>query len=181
MRRGLTAAAATIAGTGLLIVAKLGPAQDGLAATGGTATEVPAIEGSATAAPATAPSKGASPVPRPSLRPTASASAKPAKSAKAPPPPAGGLHDGTYAGPPVSERYGSIKVTIVVSGGRIDDVAASCSCSGRSRSISDDAFATLEPRVLSAQSADVDSVSGATYTYEAYKRSLAAAISSAKA
>jgi uncharacterized protein with FMN-binding domain len=81
----------------------------------------------------------------------------------------------------VTERFGVITVTVVVAGGRITDVSASCSCSGRSRSISDNAFAKLEPRVLSAQSASVQSVSGATYTYDAYKQSLAAAISAAKA
>jgi uncharacterized protein with FMN-binding domain len=176
MRRGLTAVIGTVAGTALLVGAKLGDLA-GVSA----AADLPAAPAGAT--PGT--SSGAPPQPGPSAsakpRPNSSTKAPKPRASSARPPASGGLRTGTFAGPGVSERFGAIKVTIVVSGGRITDVSATCSCSGRSASISSSAFAKLEPRVLTAQSADVQSVSGATYTYEAYKDSLAAAISSAKA
>lgn len=173
MRRGLTAVIGTLAGTALLVGAKLGHGSDELAASGDT--EPPGI----TAPSATAPRAGASGSAKPRTTPKAGAS-KPAPGTSAAPKP-GGLHDGRFAGPGVSERYGVVTVNVVVSGGRITDVSASCACSGRSLSISQSAFTKLKPRVLTAQNANVQAVSGATYTYTAYKQSLAAAVNAAKA
>jgi uncharacterized protein with FMN-binding domain len=170
MRRGLTALIGTVAGTALLVGAKLGHASDGLTASGDTKATTP----TATAQAASAASASA----KPRATPKSGASAKPGAS---PSPRPGSLHDGKFTGPGVSERYGVITVNVVVSGGRITDVSASCACSGRSQSISQSAFAKLEPRVLTAQSASVQAVSGATYTYTAYKQSLGAAINAAKA
>lgn len=178
MRRGLTAVIGTLAGTALLVGAKLGhlagvPAAADLPAT--AASPMPNAPAAKTSAKASA-SASAKPKPATSTKPAP----KP-QTSTARPPASGGMHDGTFSGPGVSEKFGTIKVTVEVSGGRITDVSASCSCSGRSASISSSAFAKLEPRVLTAQSANVQSVSGATYTYEAYKESLAAAINRAKA
>ena len=185
MRRGLTATVGTILGTALLIGAKYSatPSAAGL-------PDETVADGSSPAAgvspgrpgPAAGPSAGTSAKPAASARPGTSAkpSGTPKTTAK-PTQPAGGLKSGTFTGPGVSEKFGVIKVTITVSGGLISNVGATCSCSGRSETISSSAFATLEPRVLSAQSADVQSVSGANYTYTAYKQSLGAAIDSAKA
>jgi uncharacterized protein with FMN-binding domain len=173
MRRGLTAVIGTVAGTALLVGAKLGDLAGASAADLPAATSSPAPESAAAK-----PGPSASAKPRPSA--SKKSTPKPRASSARPPAP-GGLRNGTFAGPGVSERFGVIKVTVEVSGGRITDVSATCSCSGRSASIRSSAFAKLEPRVLTAQSADVQSVSGATYTYEAYKDSLAAAINSAKA
>lgn len=172
MRRGLTAVIGTVAGTALLVGAKLGSFASDPTAAG------PAIEAGVNSS--ASPLATGQPSPTPKAR-ASTASTKPAPRQSATAPKPGGLRSGTFAGPAVSERFGVIKVTVVVAGGRITDVSASCSCSGRSRSISDSAFATLEPRVLTAQSANVQSVSGATYTYQAYKQSLGAAISTAKA
>ena len=177
MRRGLTAVIGTVAGTALLVGAKLGDLTGAPAA-----ADLPATVSSPTpsADPKAAPSASVTPRAKPgtATKPPA-ATPKPGATSARPPAP-GGMRNGTFAGPGVSERFGAIKVTTVVSGGRINDVSATCSCSGRSASISDNAFAKLEPRVLTAQSANVQSVSGATYTYEAYKQSLAAAINSAR-
>ena len=171
MRRGLTAAVGTVLGTVLLIGAKYtATPSDSLAADqpAGTAPgQSPALATSA------APKLSGTPKPRTS--PTGKPHATPKATAKGT-----GLKNGTFAGPGVSERFGVIKVTITVSSGRISNVDATCSCSGRSQSISTSAFAKLEPRVLTAQSANVQSVSGATYTFTAYKQSLGAAIDSAK-
>jgi len=188
MRRGVTAVVGTVLGTALLIGAKFGPTpSDRLSADqpgavqpddSGAPGEI-VQPGQSAAAPRT--SGPPRPTPTAKTKPSAKpgATGKPSPTAKPTQP--GGLRNGTFAGPGVSERFGVIKVTITVSGGQISNVDATCSCSGRSASISDSAFAKLEPRVLSAQNANVQSVSGATYTYTAYKQSLGSAIDSAKA
>ncbi|WP_027343230.1 FMN-binding protein [Hamadaea tsunoensis] len=183
MRRGVTAVVATVLGTGLMVGAKLGhaantqeiaaPAADDVHA--GTA---PDPGTSATPASTGTPAAGAG---SPSARPPATS--KPAASRPAPSPstrPSARYKDGTYTGPAVRERFGSITVTITVSGGRIAQAAATCACSGQSQSISQNAFGKLNPRVLAAQSATVASVSGATYTSTAYAQSLAAAVDAAR-
>jgi uncharacterized protein with FMN-binding domain len=94
--------------------------------------------------------------------------------------------DGTFTGPAASERYGSITVTVVISGGQITQASGSCACSGESQDISTRAFNGTSSRkglnrsTLDAQSASISTFSGATYTSTAYKQSLAAALAKAK-
>lgn len=179
MRRGITAVVGTVLGTALLVGAKLGHGTPGdLAAAQPESAQPDTVQPGTSARPAPSATLR-SKAPSPKAKPSAKASPKPGAGGTKPDP--GGLTNGTFQGPGVSERFGTITVTIEVSGGRIGNVDATCSCSGRSQSISQSAFGKLEPRVLTAQSADVQSVSGATYTFEAYQRSLAAAIDKAKA
>jgi uncharacterized protein with FMN-binding domain len=78
----------------------------------------------------------------------------------------------------VSTRYGNVQVQVDTSGGRITDVVAVELPSDRRRSaeISSYAAPILHDEALQAQSAQIDIVSGATYTSEAYARSLQAAL-----
>jgi uncharacterized protein with FMN-binding domain len=99
----------------------------------------------------------------------------------APPPGGSGLKNGTFAGPSVTQRYGTIKVTIVVSGGRIADVTATYPTGGDTGEINSRAIPRLRQSVLTAQGANIATVSGATYTSNAYKQSLQGAINAAKA
>jgi len=93
-----------------------------------------------------------------------------------------GLTDGTWTGSPASERYGTWTVTLTVQGGRITDVAAVANSSeSRSDQINSRAEPILTSEVLSAQSADVDAVSGATYSSRAYLSSLQSALDQASA
>jgi uncharacterized protein with FMN-binding domain len=94
---------------------------------------------------------------------------------------AGGTADTTeVTGPTVSTRYGPVQVMIEVSGGTITDVVAlQLPSGGRSGRISDVAEPTLHDEALTAQSAAIDGVSGATYTSRAYEQSLQAAIDQA--
>lgn len=96
-----------------------------------------------------------------------------------PPPPAGPT--GTFVGPSVGTAYGNMQVQIVVSDGTITDVQPLVIGlgDGTSRQINANAVPTLEARVLSAQSANVSYVSGASYTSQGFLASVAGAMSAA--
>ena len=87
----------------------------------------------------------------------------------------------TIAGPVVNTRFGPVQVSVTVEAGQITDIAAMQLPSGdrRSAQISSRSEPTLRSEALTAQSANIDGVSGATYTSEAYARSLQAALDSA--
>lgn len=93
-----------------------------------------------------------------------------------------GLKDGTYTGTAVQTRYGIIQVQATVSGGKITNVTTPQlqAFDGRSQYINSQAVPLLKQEVLSAQSAQVDTISGATYTSEGYLTSLQAALDKAK-
>jgi uncharacterized protein with FMN-binding domain len=88
---------------------------------------------------------------------------------------------GTFTGSSVGTRFGDVQVQIAVANGSITDVIALhlTDADGRSVQISNRAAPVLRQEVLSAQSADVQMVSGATYTSEAYLTSLQSAIDQA--
>jgi uncharacterized protein with FMN-binding domain len=88
---------------------------------------------------------------------------------------------GTYAGSVVQTRWGPIQVTITVAGGKITDVAVPTYPSGNPRDQEINAYAlpVLRQAVLDAQSAQIDTVSGATVTSDGYKQSLQAALDAA--
>ncbi len=87
----------------------------------------------------------------------------------------------TVTGPVVSTRWGTVQVEITVEDGQLTDVAAIQLPDGdrRSASISSQVEPTLRSQALSAQSGQIDGVSGATYTSDAYARSLQAALDTA--
>lgn len=90
--------------------------------------------------------------------------------------------DGTYAGPVTDAIYGQLQVVVTIAGGRITDVAWPVfpSDRGHTMEISQQALPQLKQEAITAQSANVDIVSGATQTSEAYQQSLAAALAMAK-
>jgi uncharacterized protein with FMN-binding domain len=108
---------------------------------------------------------------------TSTASAAPTASAAA----SSGAADGTYKGSVVNTDYGTVQVSVTLSGGKISEVTALklTDDGGRSVQISREAAPVLRSEVLKAQSANVDSVSGATYTTQGYLTSLQAALDSA--
>lgn len=77
--------------------------------------------------------------------------------------------------------YGSVQVQIRVVNGVITDIGtlAYPDKEAESQQLSANAIPMLRSEALSAQSADISSVSGATYTSSAYKASLQAAIKAA--
>lgn len=93
-----------------------------------------------------------------------------------------GLQDGTYTGDSVGTRYGPVQVQITVSGGSISavDVVDYPSDNPRDRQINQQALPMLVSETTSAQSAQIDLISGATYTSEGYLQSLQSAIDRAQ-
>jgi len=88
---------------------------------------------------------------------------------------------GTYKGNTVQTRFGPVQVQITVANGKITDVTALqlTNTDGKSIQISNRAAPLLRSKVLAAQSANVQTVSGATITSDAYLTSLQAALDAA--
>ena len=80
----------------------------------------------------------------------------------------------------VSSRYGNTEVQVTISNGKITAVnALELPTGGRSGQISSYVEPILSSEALTAQSANIDIVSGATYTSEAYAQSLQSALDQA--
>jgi uncharacterized protein with FMN-binding domain len=159
MRRSLIAVAGTIAGLAALLGYKSGTPPTRLTAT--PTTDAAPTDGT----PSTSPTTPTSSAPR--TTPTTA--------------PAPTRRTGT--GPDVPNRFGDVQVRVTMSGGRLIDVTAVVLPTDRPRSaaISQQAAPILRSEALSAQSANIDIVSGATYTSESYARSLQGAIDAARA
>jgi uncharacterized protein with FMN-binding domain len=79
-------------------------------------------------------------------------------------------------------HYGTITVTVTVTGGKLTDVRGSAALppqDGRSARINSRALPTLRSEALSAKSANIATVSGATLTSIAYKQALQGALNQA--
>jgi uncharacterized protein with FMN-binding domain len=89
--------------------------------------------------------------------------------------------DGTYTGPSVSAYYGNIQMGVTIKGGKVTNfqLLDYPHHTGTSYRINQQALPMLASEVLQAQSANVDIVSGATLTSEAFIRSLDAAFQQA--
>jgi uncharacterized protein with FMN-binding domain len=154
MKRAVVALVTTLAGVVWLVSFKTSPEQLAVAA----ATPVPDA-----------------PTSSPSPEPSVSASATPI------PTPTPANHDGAFTGPVEPNFYGDVQVKVTIKGGRIADVQALQLPNDRSRSayISQVAGPMLRTEVIQAQSAQIDIISGATYTSEGYAQSVAAALKDA--
>jgi uncharacterized protein with FMN-binding domain len=84
-------------------------------------------------------------------------------------------------GPAEMNRYGPVQVRVTLAGSRIVDVQALELPTDRSRSyqISQYSAPVLRQEALQAQSAQIHTVSGATYTSSGYRQSLQAALDQA--
>lgn len=93
-----------------------------------------------------------------------------------------GLKNGTFTGQSVDTRYGPVQVRVTVSGGAVTkvDVPVYPTESFRDQEINQQAVPQLVSETLSAQSARIDMVSGATYTSDGYLQSLQSALDQAK-
>ncbi|MEU2700457.1 FMN-binding protein [Micromonospora aurantiaca (nom. illeg.)] len=197
MRRALLAITGLAAGTTALVVLKGAPgagqatpdvpAALAPAAPGGSAApEPPSPTGSA---PGVTPSPRASskPTPKPSADRSAASRggtrtrttpAAPRTTTSAPK-----VTTRTVTGPSVTYEYGSLQVRITLSGSRIVDATAiGLPLGGQSGQRSDDVqarYSGTSGEVVARQSANLSTVSGATYTSTAYKQSLQAALDKA--
>jgi uncharacterized protein with FMN-binding domain len=84
----------------------------------------------------------------------------------------------TVNGPTEQTMYGPVQVQVTISGKRITGVETLQHPSGDDRSIqiANDALPQLRSETLAAQSAQIDSVGGATYTSAGYQQSLQGAL-----
>ena len=194
MRRALLALTGVVAGTTLLISVKSAPgavrlpaqvAEDearnaaALAALAASASPRPSASASPGGLPLPLPLPGAPGSSGPTTRPpgpvptTRTSTTRPATN---PPPPA---PPGSTAinGDSVYTEFGYVTVAITVSNGRMTDVIAveMPADESRSRDLSNRAAPILRERALQTQSASFDTVSGATWTSQAYMDSLASA------
>jgi uncharacterized protein with FMN-binding domain len=93
-----------------------------------------------------------------------------------------GYADGDYVGTAEYTEWGDVQVQVTISDGAIVDVAALEYPTGRKSSeINDEAIPLLEADAVAVQGADLDIVSGATYTSRTYADSLQAALDQAAA
>jgi uncharacterized protein with FMN-binding domain len=140
-----------VTGAATLPSAALGTQSSSPASPGSAATAVPASGAASSAAPTAAPTSSAAPTTR------------------------------TYLGSPITTRYGVIQVKITVRDKKITDVsfAQLTAFDGRSQQINSDAAPQLLHETLSAQSAKVDTISGASYTSDGYRQSLQSALDKA--
>ena len=129
----------------------------------------PHTNGIAAASPAVSPSPDqTSPAPSPTASSTPSAAPSPGIS-------------GAYVGTDVPNRFGDVQVRVMIKNGHIVDVQAVQMPYDRARSayISQVAGPMLRSEVLQAQSAQIDIISGATYTSESYAQSVESALQQA--
>jgi uncharacterized protein with FMN-binding domain len=93
-----------------------------------------------------------------------------------------GYRNGTYTGSVEDAFYGNIQVRATISGGRLTDVVFLQYPNDRPESlrISRESMPPLKQEAIQVQSAQVDVVSGATDTSQAFTRSLGAALNKAK-
>ena len=81
----------------------------------------------------------------------------------------------------VSTQYGNVQLKVTISGGKITDIQALQLPSQDPKSVEIGNYAApiLRQSALSAQSATIDVVSGATYTSQGYMQALQSALDSA--
>ncbi len=96
--------------------------------------------------------------------------------------PKGLYADGTYVGSNEYAYSGYVKVTAIISNGKLSNITYPSTEPGprRSQQIYDYSMPVLKQEAISAQSANINGVSGATYTSDAFMQSLAYALTQAK-
>ncbi len=160
MHRAIPVVAATVGGLALLAGFHTSPASLNLAAG---------------PAPSSTPAQQAPAAPEPTQGSTSTSSGSTTTTSA---PPTGNR---TIDGPVVSTDYGNVQVRVTLQGTKIVDVQSLQLPSDRSRSarISQSAGPLLRQEALKAQSANIDLVSGASYTSDGYAQSLQGALDQA--
>ncbi len=91
-----------------------------------------------------------------------------------------GYADGTYLGTAEYTKWGDVQVEVTIGGGAIVDIAVvQVPSDGKSQGINNRATPVLEAQAIAIQGAELDIVSGATYTSRTYATSLQSALDQA--
>ena len=146
-----------------------------VATTTAEATATPTTDPTPAATESAAPVATQSAKPKPSKSATASATPKPAATQAT----SGKAQSGTFTGDPYTMRYGTVQVMITIDNGKITDAVAVQAPSGRDQRYTDMAVPVMRQKTLSAQSANITGVSGASYTAYAWYISLQSALNKA--
>ncbi len=152
-------AGAPMAGQGATAVASASSSSSTKATAGESAKHVATKKAGATAAATTAAT-------------TAPATQAPATTAPA-------AINGTFTGPSVNVNYGNVQVKITVVNGRITDAVAVKAPTGKNDRYTNMAVPVLKQQTLKAQSANIQGVSGASYTSYGWFTSLQGALAQA--
>lgn len=176
MRKVITALIATAAGLAALLSFRSHSGNIGLGDTGSALAGAP----TATAPPTNAGGGAATPAPSASRSTAASAPPQSTKTTAAAPS-APKAKDGTYTGGSENTQYGPVQVRATVSGGKLTDITVlQVPDNGRYEDqIVTIALPMLRSEALSKQSANIDIVSGATFTSQGYSQSLQSALDQA--
>jgi uncharacterized protein with FMN-binding domain len=125
----------------------------------------------------TAATPSASSTPKPTSK--ATTSSKPTTKAPTPAAPVNKSVNGTFTGSAVDVGYGTVQVKITVVNGKITDAQAVQAPSGRNDRYTNMSVPVLRQRTLAAQSANINGVSGASYTSFGWYTSLVVALKQA--
>lgn len=160
MRRAVVTASATAAG--IILLLSLKPHAESSAAAGSSKVISSGDSGSDSSSSSS--SSQSSPLPSPSSSAAANGSTR------------------TVTGDAIDTRFGPVQVRITLSGKKITkvDVLQYPSEGARDMEISSAALPELNQEAIAAQSAQIDAVSGATFTSDGYTRSLQSALDKAK-
>jgi uncharacterized protein with FMN-binding domain len=168
LRRAVLALGGTVAGMAALLAVKFQPSPSAPLVAG---TVAPPSARSAAPTASAAPSRTASGTAKSQARTEPSAAAKPTDTGQA-------VTTRVITGSVAGTRYGPMQVQITVTGKRITKVNVLQQTNVGSYSGQVDSFAVpqLTSETLSAQSANIDAVSGASYTSQGYIQSLQSAL-----
>ena len=147
-----------------------------IASSGGT----PATNTATPAASATTSNSKSPAQPAPTKSSKSAAKTQTASPAATTPTTTGGV-SGTFKGETSQTRWGPVQVQVTLTDGKITDVTTLQYPNGdrRSQSISSQVIPWLQDEVLQVQSAQINGISGATYTSGGFKASLASALQKA--
>jgi len=169
MRRSTAAAVGTLTGAALIVGVRLSvSAPETPLAAAPAAEQAPAAD----KPPASGGKAGSSPDDKSATKPSKKPEEKKEEE------PQGKFKDGTYEGK-AKYVYGTIEVSLKVTNGNISAVQVGYPTGSDSGQINPPAVAKLKQETLKEQSAEVDAVSGATLTSDAYVKSLQAALDKA--
>jgi len=162
MKRALLIAGGTIGGLGAVLT--ITPPQ--LSSTTQIAGGIPQVD------PSAAPSASATATTQPTKKPTTAPTAAPTKAPS-------GATDGSFTGDAVTMRYGIVQVKITVQNGKITDAQAVKAPTGSNDRYTQMAVPRLREQTITAQSANIQGVSGASFTSYGWYTSLVSAIAKA--
>ena len=170
MRRSLLIAGGTVGGLGAVLA--ITPPQISSTSTVGD------MPGASVPMEASTPGAASTPVQSAKATSKATASSKPTPAA--PPATTGSKNiNGSFTGSAVDVGYGTVQVKITVVNGKMTDAQAVQAPSGRNDRYTNMSVPVLRQRTLAAQSANINGVSGASYTSFGWYTSLVVALKQA--